>query len=103
VATRAADLAARIADLVSATAAEPEPDPVKPPAEPSGGVVIEFPLRMPRHSEPRIEDGPTTNLAARAESMRKTAARMAGNRGKAIGRSTSDREPGVSSRGNRNR
>jgi len=67
-------------------------------------VVIEFPLRMPRHSEPRDdEDGPTTNLAARAESMRRTAARMAGNRGKLIGRPTSDREPGISSRGNRNR
>ena len=109
VATRAADLAARIADMVSAAPPADEPiappvaAPVTPPPAEAGGVVIEFPLRMPRHSEPRIEDGPTTNLAARAESMRKTAARMAGNRGKAIGRPTSDREPGVSSRGNRNR
>lgn len=87
--------------------------------------MIELPLRIPLHSEPRsgarpgsgsasgsgeaparnLGDLPTTNLAARAESMRRTAARMAANsgRGRIGSRRAPDQEPGITSRGNRDR
>ncbi|MFG1602797.1 translation initiation factor 2 [Actinoplanes sp. NPDC049265] len=125
VASRAADLAARVADLVNASVPEEKPEVrLEEKPEPSGesAVIIEFPLRMskrpaepripePRHSEPRYtdprraDDVPTANLAARAESLRKTAARMAANsgRGRLGARRPSDREPGITSRGNRDR
>jgi hypothetical protein len=171
IASRAADLAARVANMV--TASVPEEDPTGSPAEKpvdkhaadedtgESAVVIEFPLRFtkrpepripePRHSEPRQteprptgpghaeprqtdaghadprqtepghvdprttdrvhadprlgDDVPTTNLAARAQSLRRTAARMAANSGRGrIGtRRPSDREPGITSRSNRDR
>jgi hypothetical protein len=173
VASRAADLAARIADMVTASVPDQSPganpaetpttsaaeqptadlsetkqpaeqptadlsETKQPAEEPTGGsaVIIEFPLRMskrpadkripePRHSEPRYaeprpieprqieprhidpldDDVPTTNLAARAESLRRTAARMAANsgRGRLNARRRPDREPGITSRGNRDR
>jgi hypothetical protein len=44
----------------------------------------------------------TTNLAQRAESNRRTAARMAANAARSrAGIRRADREPGISSRGNR--
>jgi hypothetical protein len=48
-------------------------------------------------------DTPTANLAKRADSMRRTAARMAANaaRGR-VSERRGDREPGISTRGNRN-
>lgn len=98
IASRAADLAARVADMVNGAV---EPPPSTPPR------------RLPRHSEPRVEhteqsdparfEVPTTNLAARAESMRRTAARMAANSGRSrAARRSADRDPGVSTRGNLN-
>ena len=48
------------------------------------------------------DEMPTTNLAQRAESMRRTAARMAANaaRGR-VSERRGDRETGISTRGNR--
>jgi hypothetical protein len=45
---------------------------------------------------------PTTNLAARAEAVRRTAARMAANSASfRAGSRRAEREPGVSTKGNR--
>ena len=97
-ASRAADLAARVANLVTRIA-ELDDDPA-----PAGG---RSPYPGPRHAEPtgaepdRFEV-PTTNLAARAEAVRRTAARMASNSASfRAGSRRADREPGVSTRGNR--
>ncbi|MEV6629444.1 translation initiation factor 2 [Actinoplanes sp. NPDC051470] len=131
IASRAADLAARVANMVSSavpppapsSSPAPAPSPASLPSSPESvsepdddgptAVVIELPLRMPLHSEPRsgeaparnLGDLPTTNLAARAESMRRTAARMAANsgRGRIGSRRAPDQEPGITGRGNRDR
>jgi hypothetical protein len=100
-ASRAADLAARVANLVSRVAEltpEPAPEPAPEPQRAYPG---------PRHAEPRSVEPErfevrTTNLAARAESVRRTAARMAANsaRGR-VGTRRADRDPGASTRANR--
>jgi hypothetical protein len=92
VASRASDLAARVADMVSAPGEQPQPQPSRAPRH--------------AHAEPRLPEDfevKTTNLADRAEAIRRTAARMASNsaRGK-VGR-RADRESGITTRGNRNR
>jgi hypothetical protein len=118
-ASRAADLAARVADLVSRAAGpEPTQDEVRtwdfnPYAlrSPAGHHRASRAGRS-RHSEPRIADVwqpdgrgaadgfevPTTNLAARAEAVRRTAARMASNSTR--GRIGVHRDTGVTTRGN---
>jgi len=56
------------------------------------------------HAEPRLPeelDVPTTNLAARAERIKRTAARMAAN--SARWKVGIRREPGISTRGGKNR
>jgi hypothetical protein len=118
-ASRAADLAARVADLVSRAAGpEPTQDEVSTwdfnPYAWRSRTVRQRSSRSapPRHSEPRVSDVwrsdgpgdgagfdlPTTNLVARAESIRRTAARMAANSTR--GRIGVHRDPGVSTRGN---
>jgi hypothetical protein len=74
-ASRAADLAARVASLVSAA-----------------------------EEQPAVDDGPTTDLTARAAGVRRAAARFAANsaKGKAVGR-RSGPEIGSTSRGRRAR
>jgi hypothetical protein len=93
---RAADLAARVANLVTQFA---ELADDSEPADPAG-------YSVPRHAEPTGEpdlfDVPTTNLAERAEAVRRTAARMAANSASfRAGSRRADREPGISTRGNR--
>jgi hypothetical protein len=83
-ASRAADLAARVASLVSRSTTHAEPAAPRAPAD-------------SRRFEQR-----TTNLADRAESIRRTAARMAANaaRGR-VGARRPDRDSGITTRGNR--
>jgi hypothetical protein len=83
-ASRAAELAARVASLVSRSTTHAEPSTPDVPVD-------------PRRFEER-----TTNLADRAESVRRTAARMAANsaRGR-VGARHADRDSGITTRGNR--
>jgi len=91
-ASRAAALAARVADLVSQ--AEPETPAQTPPPGQS-------PVLSPEGSE-RFEV-PTMNLTERAETLRRSAARYSANSSWNRGASRAiDREIGVTSRGNRN-
>lgn len=79
VAERAADLAARVANLVAARD-ELGPEPI-----------------TTDQPDPYRLEVPTTNLTERAEAMRRTAARIAAN--SAAGRATARREPGMTTRG----
>jgi hypothetical protein len=77
-ASRAAELAARVADMVSAQ---------------EGPELSQAPLDMP-----------TVNLSKRAEAIRRSTARLAANSaGSRAGARRDDREAGVTTRGNRNR
>jgi hypothetical protein len=95
-ASRAAELAARVADLVSAQyRGGPEPAPSKAPAhtamEPVSGVP----------DAPRFEV-PTTSLSERT-TVRRAMARFTGNSaGSRAGTRRADRDFGVGTRGNRN-
>jgi hypothetical protein len=81
--SRVADLAARVASLVS------QPDPPVTPAE------------MDTIEENHF-DAPGTHLAERAETLRRSAARLAANAAHSRpGTRRTDRDPGVTSRGNR--
>jgi hypothetical protein len=83
IASRVADLAARVASLVS------ESDPPLTLAE------------MDTVEENRF-DAPGTHLAERADTLRRSAARFTANAGRSRpGTRRSDRDPGVTSRGNR--
>jgi hypothetical protein len=81
-ASRAAALAARVADLVAAQS---------PPAADEAPAADRFEV-------------PTTNLTERADAMRRSAARFAANsaRGRVGTRRPADQETGVTTRGNRN-
>lgn len=60
-------------------------------------------IRAERGDGQRFEAPTTTNLAQRAESIRRTAARMAANAARSrIGTRRADRESGISTRGNHN-
>jgi hypothetical protein len=123
-ASRAAELAARIASMVSGTSA-PEPAPAAPPADerpppepdepqslgerlsastPQTTAEESFLLDELRRKQLDLDhfDGPTTNLAERAERVRRSAARFAGNSARARAARRSDREAGITTRGNRN-
>lgn len=94
-ASRAADLAARVANLVTQFAELDGPLTPGPPAGPPAHL---------RHAEadPERYEVPTTNLAARAEAVRRTAARMASNSaGFRAANRRADHETGVTTRGNR--
>jgi hypothetical protein len=90
-ASRAAELAARIADLVS----QAEPEPAAPAPGRSPVLSADDPGRL---------DVPTINLSERAETLRRSAARYSANStwNRSAPRSA-DRENGVTTRGNRNR
>jgi hypothetical protein len=79
-ASRAADLAARVASLVS----EVVPSPT---------------VRVDLAAADRFDDGPTTNLSERAETVRRAAARFAANSART--RVILPRDAGSTSRGNR--
>jgi hypothetical protein len=122
---RAADLAARVASLVSRisepaapsepaswspdggrTAPEQDRDSFYPGARPAEQDRDTYP--GPRHAESRTAadverfEAPTPNLATRAEAVRRTAARMAANSARNRGGTRrADREPGVSTPGDR--
>ncbi|MET0495645.1 MAG: translation initiation factor 2 [Actinoplanes sp.] len=116
-ASRAADLAARIANLVSATEENPVlPAPAKaalPPQPPAGQVPaprqgpvagqLPAPVRRSAADQFPVSDGPTTDLTARAESVRRAAARFAANSANSKAARRSDREVGSTTRGNRTR
>jgi hypothetical protein len=121
-ASRASDLAARVASMVSETSvpaqASPVPDERPPPdaAEPQSlgerlsastpALTAEesFLLDAMRRNQTDVDrfDVPTTNLAERAERVRRSAARFAGNSARARAARRADQETGVSTRGNRN-
>lgn len=85
-ASRAADLAARVADLVSG---------VEAPAPRTESTAPEATLSV----EPDSDDVPTTDLTARAENVRRAAARFAANSAKGKVRSRhSERETGFGNR-----
>jgi hypothetical protein len=88
-ASRAAELAARVADLVSQ-------------AEPEAPAPGQSPVLSP--DDPGRFDVPTINLSERAETLRRSAARYSANStwNRSAPRSA-DRETGVTTRGNRNR
>lgn len=119
-ASRAADLAARIASLVSATEENPvlpAPTPLPPrhaalPPLPAPGPAAALPEpvagRMPAAAPSAadqfpVSDGPTTDLTARAERVRRAAARFAANSANTKASRRSDREVGSTTRGNRSR
>ncbi len=119
-ASRAADLAARVANLVSEFAALADPEAPRAavpeqrsPAEdhpPSDAQAWDDRAAYsgPRHAEPPAPDAdqfemPATNPAVRPESIRRTAARMAANSARfRAGNRSADRDSDVSPRGNRN-
>jgi hypothetical protein len=129
-ASRAADLAARIASLVSATEQNPvlpapanaSPPPQGPASgpgwtpwrDPASGSVpaprqepvaghLPAPVRRSAAEQFPVSDGPTTDLTARAESVRRAAARFAANSANSKASRRSDREVGSTTRGNRTR
>jgi hypothetical protein len=95
-ASRAADLAARVASLVTRSAALDEaaiteasaaPEPTSPPA-PTAHADLE--------SAARFDEVSTTNLAERAEILRRSAARFAANSASSrVGDRRADRDPGI--------
>jgi hypothetical protein len=132
-ASRAAELAARVASMVSETPspaplspAPLSPAPVSPAADerppppdvaepqslgerlsasaPRSSAEDSFLLDEMRREQPDVDrfDVPTTNLAERAERVRRSAARFAGNSARARAARRSDREAGITTRGNRN-
>ena len=102
-ASRASELAARVADLVSQS---PEPARSEPAwSEPawSEWAQPEPAQSESAQSESAQPDMPTDDLTERAEALRRSAARFAANSARSrVGARRPDRESGVSTRGNRN-
>jgi hypothetical protein len=127
-ASRAAELAARVASMISETsapahAAQPrsaqsrsaQPWSAQPSSPQSLGERLaasaprpdaeeSFLLDELRRDQPDADrfDVPTTNLAERGEQVRRSSARFAGNSARARADRRPDRETGISTRGNRN-
>ena len=90
-ASRAAELAARVASMVSQSPA-PDERPTREQQAPA-------PAHPDGTPTPASLEVPTVNLTERAEAVRRSAARFAANSGR--GRAGADREAGVTTRGNR--
>jgi hypothetical protein len=86
---RRLSLGARLTDVRSAAGLAPEES------------LLKNEMRMRRPDPARFEV-PTTNLAERAERVRQSATRFAGNSARARNGRRPDRETGISTRGNRN-